>query len=496
MSKPAVVLFFNDWKVYPNGVNAGGGESATLALARAVAVLGYRVIACANLPEGECQAHGVEFWNFGAAYDIRSIERRLQAIGPYHCLCATLVHPLLFLRDHKNCVSRILINHSPSAYGSGLEPATVMELLDYMICVSHAQRSLLAKRCPHPDKLVVIRNGFDPEVFTYAGPEGRDWNQLLFIGRVEIAKGIHVLLNAFEALTKEFPELKLSVFGDESQWLEFASLKGEIVKRLPGVTFHGKVPQRELAGHLRSAGLLVFPSTSFETAGLAVVDAQASGCPVVAHGIGGVPEYVLDGKLGDVIYDSTPSALQEAIAKVLRNRERQMAMSRLCEREGRNRPWSVVAEEVMAQADRAAAWRSGNLSPILPESLQRITEAQSHSVEVILHDHEYAGFPELFSNGELARAMQVAPQESWPHLVKGIRLEKSGSVDEAIKEYTVAAERSSSDDWQPFFRLALVHIDRSELDRASVNARKVLERSPDFPLKSQLQKIISLSGSV
>ena len=66
--KPTVVIFFNDWRVFPKGVNAGGGESATAALAKSIAQMGYRVIACANLPEGEVVHNGIEFWNFGNGY--------------------------------------------------------------------------------------------------------------------------------------------------------------------------------------------------------------------------------------------------------------------------------------------------------------------------------------------------------------------------------------------------------------------------------------------
>lgn len=492
---PTVVLFFNDWKVYPHGVNAGGGESATMALGRSIARLGYRVIACANLPEGETRKDGVEFWNFGGAYELHSIERRLREIGPYHCLCATLVHPLLHLREQENCLSRILINHAPSAHGSGLEPATVMSLVDYMICVSHAQRSLILKRGIDGDKLVVVRNGFDEAVFPYAGPENRDWDQLIFIGRVEAAKGIHVLTQAFGELKREFPSLKLDVFGDESYWPEFTSRKQELLAKFPGLTFNGKVPQRQLSERLRTAGLLVFPSLTFETAGLAVVDAQASGCPVVAFGVGGVPEYLVEGKLGEVMYDKTPEALRDCIATLLRNRDRLREMSRLGATLGRERPWSKVAEEVLMYAERAAAWRTGSIRSILPESLQRIGKASGIAVEKLLEDHEFAAFPHIFSDGDLSRALTLPHREAWPHLVRGIRLEKSGSVDQAIEAYKNAASSSAGDDWQAFFRLALVHADRQELLEASRCAQEVLARSPQFPFRSQLEQLISMARS-
>lgn len=492
-ARPAVVMFFNDWKVHPHGVNAGGGESATMALARAIARSGYRVIACANLPDGECSKDGIEFWNFGAAYALHTIEPRLREIGPYYCLCATLVHPLLHLREHPHCLARIVINHAPSSHASGLEPATVLELIDYMVCVSYAQRSLMVRGETDADKLVVVPNGFDPDVFEYSGPEDRDWEQLIFIGRLEVPKGIHVLVHVFGELKREFPHLKLSVFGDENYWPEFVSRKREFMERFPGLHFHGKVPQPELARHLRKAGLLVFPSLTFESAGLAVVDAQASGCPVVAYGVGGVPEYLIDGKLGQVVYDKTPEALRDAIALMLRDRQRLQQMSRAALTLGRARPWSVVASEVLSYAESCSRSRSSETQLALPPSVQRMSSWQGVPVEVLLEDHECVALAHTLSDSDLHRALTTIPQLSWPLLIKALRLEKTGSLDQAVEVYRAAASKSAPYDWQPFFRLALLHAERREASDASTCAQEVLKRAPNFPLRSQLETLISVT---
>jgi glycosyltransferase involved in cell wall biosynthesis len=492
--KPTVVIFFNDWKVYPHGVNAGGGESATMALAREIYKKGHRVIACANLPEGETSKDGIEFWNFGQDYSLHLIEKRLRDIGLYYCLCATLVSPLMLLREHENCLARILINHAPSAHASGLEPTTVMELIDYMACVSHAQRSMILGRGSDPDKIVVIRNGFDPEIFPYAGPESRDWNELVFIGRVEPAKGIHILVQVFGQLKAEYPELKLSVYGDTSFWPDFVKQIPSLESTMPGLKFKGKVPQRELAANLRKAGLLVFPSISFESAGLAVVDAQASGCPVVAFGVGGVPEY-LDSNLGDVIYERTPEALIAGIRKLLRDRPRMVSISEKAAQLGRSRPWAKVAEEMISLADKVAQKKtSSNKQKGMPTSIGRMKNFAEVDPRLLLEDHDRVAQSYDYTETELEIIINEGVTEAWPHLVKGLRLEKHGSYEEAIQAYKEAATRSKSEDWQAFFRLALIHADRKEISLAATYAKSVLERAPTFPLRSQLQKLISLES--
>jgi glycosyltransferase involved in cell wall biosynthesis len=495
-SKPTVVIFFNDWKVYPNGVNAGGGESATMALAREMANLGHRVIACANLPEGETTKDGIEFWNFGAEYNLHLIEKRLRDVGSYYAFCATLVHPFLHLREHTNCLSRIVINHAPSAHASGLEPATVMTLIDYMTCVSFAQRNLILGRGTDPEKLVVVKNGFDPEIFEYSGPEERDWNQLIFIGRIEPAKGIHILVQIFSELKNEFPDLKLSIFGDENYWPDFVGKKHEFEAGLPGLKFHGKVPQRELSKHLRKAGLLVFPSISFESAGLAVVDAQASGCPVVAYGVGGVPEY-LNPKLGEIVSNNTPAALKAAIVNMLRDTDRRIQISKLCATVGRERPWRRVAEDTLSYASKAAQKRmSGTQSNDIPESIERISNVSRFPAEVLLEDHEDITSPDNLTDEELLLVISSDSECAWPHLVQGLRYERKGNTEAAIKSYKLAAIKSSPEDWQPYFRLALLHADRQEFAEAVNHARTVLSRAPLFPLRSQLEQLISLEGSI
>jgi len=495
LTKPAVVIFFNDWAVHPSGVNAGGGESATMALARAIKGLGYRVIACAHLPSGECEHDGIEFWNFGPEYAVHEIAKRLEEVPAYHCIAATLVHPFLHIRAQPNCLSRILINHSPALVSSGLETATVMHAVDYMLCVSDIQRSIILSRKVDGERIKVVRNGFDPAVFTYAGPEERDWEQLVFIGRVDAPKGIHVLLQVFGELKGEFPNLKLSVFGDESYWPEFTSHKYELMRKLPGLQFHGKVPQREIADHLRRAGLLVFPSQTFETAGLAVIDAQASGCPVVANGVGGVPEYLVEKELGDLVYDKSPAALREAIAALLRDKPRLKRMSESARLLGRTRPWGIVAQEVMHWAEQAASARVGISVDQLPQEVLCIKNVHATSAQEVLSAHELMARADDFSDDHLQKALVFYEQDAWPHLINGFRCEESGDVEQAIESYHKAAEKSTQGDWQAFFRLALVHAERKELPLARGYAERVIEEFPGFELRAELEQLISHTKS-
>lgn len=341
------VFFFNDWALHPSGVNCGGGEIATLSVARIFARKGHRVIACANLPDGECTRDGIEFWNFGPEYNIAGIVNRLREIGPYSAFSATLALPFLFLKDEPNCLSKIVINHSPGALSSGIELRTVLHNIDRFVCVSETQKKMMLRsRGVEDSEIDVIQNGFDAELFPYAGPEQRNWNKMIFIGRVEPAKGVDLAIVAFAHLKQKFPELELSIYGDTEAHREFAERIDDWERGLPGITFHGKVAQPELAKALQAAGLLLFPSRSFESAGLAVLDAQASGCPVVAFDIGGVPEY-LDPHCGLLVKEIEREPLIAAVDSLLSNRERLKEMSRQCREKIRHRTWERTAENLL-----------------------------------------------------------------------------------------------------------------------------------------------------
>jgi hypothetical protein len=371
----------------------------------------------------------------------------------------------------------------------------VLELVDYMACVSTWQRRLIEGCGVDSEKMVVVHNGFDPSTFPYAGPAGRDWNQIVFIGRVEPAKGIHVLVHAFGELKGYFPDLKLAVYGDETRWAEFASNKDEILRRFPGITFHGKVPQAELSRALRSAGLLAFPSMSYESAGLAVVEAQASGCPVVAFDAGGTADY-LDPRLGILLKekDKPMEMLRDTIAALLRDRARVVEMSRMAETYGRECTWEKTARGVMDLAERAAARRLIGAAPELPEPIRRVRNVREVSVETLLRDHDRIAQQEFVPDTELASIVAGRPGEAWPYFVRGLRLESAGHAAAAETAYKEAVERANAHDWQPYFRLALLHADRRQLAAASACARVVLERVPQFPLRAHLEQLIAVAG--
>jgi|GEM_PF-1026021 len=493
--KPTIVIFFNDWEISPHGSNAGGGEIATFAVARAFAALGYQVIAAGNIPEGDTEKDGIQYINFGADYGLARVAGRLEGLDSYYLFAATLAHPFVVFGHDKRCRVKILINHSPSACFNGMRAETMMELVDYVVFVSQAQ-SERARIMPGIDdgKIRVVRNAFQDDTYSYAGPERRNWKRLVYAGRIEPAKGIHVLLEAYKKLTEKVSDLELRVFGDESFWPQIADQRGFLEKTISGLKFYGRVPQNRIAAEFQEAGVLVFPSISFESAGLSIIDSQASGCPAVAFPVGGVPEYLLDGQCGRLVQEISSEALYEALLELLENPAELERMSNNGATIGRQYTWRNAAEkllELAREVDRLSEEDSHNdLHPVLKRSLN----PSRVGYDSLLTDLEKIAQGRVLSDPAIEKLLESMPECAGPYLWKGLRREHSGDSKSARELYELALERSDPRDWQPLIRLILLSIEQGDLSQTSVlYLEDFLARFPAFPLNSQLSEVLSIA---
>jgi glycosyltransferase involved in cell wall biosynthesis len=160
----------------------------------------------------------------------------------------------------------------------------------------------------------------DIEVFLKAGlsESGTQAQEILFAGALIPRKGIHHLINAFARIAKDFLQARLIIVGHEEDKAYAAELR-ELVKRLDldgRVQFLGAMPQAELAARMRAACVCVLPSVS-EGLGRVVVEAMATGTPVIGSDVGGIPEMVEDGARGFLVPPGDEKVLAAKIRWVL-----------------------------------------------------------------------------------------------------------------------------------------------------------------------------------
>ena len=147
---------------------------------------------------------------------------------------------------------------------------------------------------------------------------------VLFVGRLEVEKGVHVLLRAARAL----PTILFRIAG---QGADEAQLRRQAAA-LPNVSFLGPLSPSEVRQAMRQARIIVVPSIWHDVAPLVVLEAFASGKPVVASAVGGLPELVREGETGRLVPPNDPEALAAAIAALYASPARAAEMGRAARR--------------------------------------------------------------------------------------------------------------------------------------------------------------------
>jgi len=198
---------------------------------------------------------------------------------------------------------------------------------DLLRAVSNSTRKQLETWLPGKP-IVQFPAWTDIEVFLKAGEgDGTREPVILFAGVLTPLKGVHHLLHAFAKVAQEFPEVRLEIVGRDENPEYAEELRQELFRlRLNGrVSFVGEVPQAELANRMSRSRVFVLPSLS-EGLGRVVVEAMATGTPVIGSHVGGIPEMVQEGLTGFLVPPGDEEALAERLRWVLKHPQEAKAM--------------------------------------------------------------------------------------------------------------------------------------------------------------------------
>lgn len=175
---------------------------------------------------------------------------------------------------------------------------------------------------------MIIPMGVDPSAFSEAEDKrdddrapNRPASKVLFVGRLVQKKGVRYLIEAMSLVCSTTPHAQLLIIGDgpERSELEVLAAQSGLGRN---VVFQGAVPNGDLPAYYRAADVLVAPSVASsegDTEGLPVVlmEAAASGIPMVASRIGGIPDLVQHERTGLLVEPADPEAIASAITRLL-----------------------------------------------------------------------------------------------------------------------------------------------------------------------------------
>ncbi len=236
---------------------------------------------------------------------------------------------------------------------------------DRVITVSYAMQQDLVQHGWPQSKISVVWNGVDPVRYDprriqmatvedirakYGIP--KDWNMILFVGRLAWVKGVRNILQAMPLVLKEFPNTKLVILGkgeeqrDIVETAERLNIKNNVVYRFDFVSEDDRIL------HYAASDLCVFPSL-YEPFGIVSLEAMAMEKPLVvgARGVVGFREQVINSgtdKNGVHVNGEDPADIAWGLKEVLRNPDK----ARNWGENGRKRvleffTWRKVAEETL-----------------------------------------------------------------------------------------------------------------------------------------------------
>ncbi len=198
-------------------------------------------------------------------------------------------------------------------------------LATWTIAVSDAVGVALPSWARH--RMTVIRHGVDPDVF-HPGPRDPvlraelaahpDEPVVLVVSRLDPTKGVDEVISAVGLLPPDLGATQLAIVGSERADPLYAASVRTAGHRLlgPRVRFLGQ--RDDVPSLLRASDVLVVGS-NHEGLGLVILEAQASGTPVVAHAVGGVPELIKDDETGLLAGAPDAAHLSSRLAGLLRD---------------------------------------------------------------------------------------------------------------------------------------------------------------------------------
>jgi phosphatidylinositol alpha-mannosyltransferase len=201
-----------------------------------------------------------------------------------------------------------------------------------------------------PGDYEIIPNGVDLKHFRPDVPLINDFTDgklnIVFMGRLEFRKGINYLLKAFLQIKSEMPNTRLIICGPGTRLRQRYETWVKDV-RLQDVVFTGMVDYAAQPSYYRSADVFCAPATSRESFGLILLEAMATGRPIVATNIEGFASVVTNGQEGLLVPPMTDRPLAEALLKLLKDKQLRTQMGQKGLVTAQKYSWEGVAARVL-----------------------------------------------------------------------------------------------------------------------------------------------------
>ena len=231
----------------------------------------------------------------------------------------------------------------------------VIDDADVVFVLGRREEAEVRRRHPRP-RVVYLPNGVEADRFQTGDGAGfrrqlglaAGDQVLLCVGRIDPQKGQVQAVRALASLLPTHPRARLVLAGGVTNEPYAEALSREVAER--GLTAQVRIvpgiPPAAIPDAYHAADAFMLPS-AHEPFGIVILEAWASGLPVVAHRVGGVPDFVRDGEDGLLVQPDDPEGLVRGLARVLDSRDEARRLAAAGLARARNEfSWDAIARRL------------------------------------------------------------------------------------------------------------------------------------------------------
>jgi teichuronic acid biosynthesis glycosyltransferase TuaC len=227
-----------------------------------------------------------------------------------------------------------------------------LKFFDRIILISPAEKSWVLKAV-HRERICVIPNGVPGEIFDNNidplpfrkkyGLEGIP--VILFLGRLIGKKGVEYLLMATPLILKKH-RVKILIVGPDGGKKRMLMELSQKLGLDKDVIFTGELSEDDKLQAIACSDMLILPSKK-EAQGIAILEAQAMGKPVITTRQGGIPYFIKDGENGILIDYGRPDQIANAAEKLLSDRQFREKIGKKGKKTARMLNWDIITKKIL-----------------------------------------------------------------------------------------------------------------------------------------------------
>jgi glycosyltransferase involved in cell wall biosynthesis len=228
---------------------------------------------------------------------------------------------------------------------------------NYHLCLSKWHKDYYLMQYPYlnPQTVFVTQNGIDLRNYKKLNPQRP--NRVIYSSC--LTRGVNLALDLFVEIRKKVPDAEFHIFYGVETWMRAAKSNNnkldlekiaailQKIKNTPGVVYHGRVSQKELAEAQSNSKIWLYPTYFLETSCITAMEVQAAGCVPVVTPLAALNETVRTGYFipGEYGSDQFKDAAIKAVCCLLQDQGLFETVSSECQESAGTFSWFDVAQD-------------------------------------------------------------------------------------------------------------------------------------------------------